>query len=159
MLFRSPNDSRIGTTGAPEKLASWGMTDGITDLRDGLKEYYNHDRFEVLKKRANKSLSETRDYLESILGQFTPGKLDSLDLGHRDIQELGHCLGDFKQEAAKKRDEIVAKIWEETPFSKRLDDQIEEIFPEQDAPCRGSPGTRCRCPRLSFEMCLAGIEK
>lgn len=127
-----PNDSRIGTTGAPEKLASWGMTDGITDLRDGLKEYYNHDRFEVLKKRANKSLSETRDYLESILGQFTPGKLDSLDLGHRDIQELGHCLGDFKQEAAKKRDEIVAKIWEETPFSKRLEDKIEEIFPEQD---------------------------
>lgn len=127
-----PNDARIKLTGAPALLDSWGLSDGVDELYKGMQEYYNHDRFAILKKRADKAQNEAKRFLEDIIDEFTPGSLDNLDTGTGDAMRLYSRLKVFVQEASKKRDAYVQSIWTEAPFSKRLEENIETIFPYQD---------------------------
>lgn len=66
---------------ARKKLEELGYSDGIDDLRDKLKKYYETERFEVLKKRIDKilydvkniftGLNEEYDSVSSINGNMT----------------------------------------------------------------------------------------
>ena len=47
----SQDDQERGLTGADKIIVSWNMTDGIETLHKKMQEYYDNDRFKVLKAR------------------------------------------------------------------------------------------------------------
>ena len=47
--------------------------DGIKILQDKMQDYYDNDRFEVLKQRAEKILADTRETLQNLQERYNTG--------------------------------------------------------------------------------------
>lgn len=128
----SSDERMTGDNSIMQTLQSWGMDDGIEKLKASMQDYYNHDRFTVLKERAERSTAATEKFLEEILGKFTPDVLGTLDLGHNLVLELKDSLGTFVQRANKIREEVKTQYWQEMPFSTTVENNIETIYPNVD---------------------------
>ena len=61
---------------ASPTLDGWSNSDdGVQILLDKMQEYYDNDRFEVLKRRAENTLSKTREVLQKLIERYSTGEL------------------------------------------------------------------------------------
>lgn len=132
----SSRDARATDTESQNKLQEWGMDDGIDVLKNRMMDYYTHDRFEVLKQRAEKTLERTEIFLREILDKYSPEALGRIDnAGDQYVVEATFALQSFVREANKILINHHGNIEENRPFSSLIETNIEEIFPlmEEDS--------------------------
>ena len=125
----SEDELRRGRVNADKTLAEWNMSDGIDELNQKMQQYYDNDRFNVLKKRAEKTLVDTEQFLRKILDKYTPDVLERLENGGEYLLEIKDKLNSFVREASKISSKYQEQIIREKPFSKELIDNIETIYP------------------------------
>ena len=117
-----------------EKIASpildgWQMDDGIEDLRGKMQEYYDNDRYAVLKRRAESTLDKTRKRLEALLERCGSDDLSYLGEGAEIVMEVQARLPQFIKAAYGITREHTKKIAEERPFTNALKNDVNNIFP------------------------------
>ncbi len=117
-----------------EKVASpildeWQIPDGVAILLDKMQTYYDNDRFEVLKRRAEITLAKTRTVLQNLLERYGTGELNSDDAGTEIIQEIQSRLPRFTKEAKRITDAYKNKIANERPFTNALKNDVANIYP------------------------------
>lgn len=125
------SDSR-GKTNANKVLDEWNIPYGRDELYGKLSEYYRRDRFDVLQKRAEKTLHRAEDYLNEILERYTPDVLDRIDNGEQYVIEIKNAMHKFSRRAWNIVREHQDKVRQESPFSTRIQENIDEIFPLVD---------------------------
>lgn len=126
------DDLERGLTGADKTLEEWGLDDGVKDLRTRMKDYYKNERYEILKRRAEKTLERTEKYLGEILEKYSPENLSMLGDGSQETIDAVFALDDFVKEANNILVKHREKILTEKPFSRMIEENIAEIFPEID---------------------------
>ena len=125
----SQDDEERGLTGADKTLENWSISFGIEELREKMQDYYDTDRFKVLKTRAEKTLSDTENLLQEILEKYTPEVLDNIDNGYELTLEIKDKVNDFIRAANKIGKNHQLQISREKPFSSNLITEIENIYP------------------------------
>ncbi|MBQ7594384.1 MAG: dynamin family protein [Synergistaceae bacterium] len=125
----SPDEKERGKINALKNLYRCGISDGINELREAIEIYYDNERFEILQKRAEKVISETIEFLRGILADYTPEVLDSLETGGKYMLELKSKAVIFDRKANEIVNDYTQTISTEKPFSKKLIDSIEVIYP------------------------------
>ena len=128
----SKDDEERGLSGANKTLEEWGMEDGIENLHKKMQDYYDTDRFAVLKARAEKTLSDTEKFLREILEKYTPEVLDRLEIGGDLLLEIKDRVNDFVKESNKISKNHQNQIAQNKPFSQALVSDIEKIYPQSD---------------------------
>jgi len=116
---------------ATNVLNDWQFPDGngVKILLDKMQEYYDNDRFEVLKRRAENTLSKTRSVLQNLLERYSTGELNHQDASTEIIQELQSRLTDFTKKATSTTRTHTDNIFKERPFTKALKDDVKNIYP------------------------------
>lgn len=114
---------------ASKVLVEWQTPDGVQILLDKMQDYYDNDRFEVLKRRAENTLSKTRTVLQNLLERYSTGELNYSDVSTEIIQDIQARLPRFTKEANRITQIHVGKIFSERPFTKALKDDVNNIYP------------------------------
>lgn len=114
---------------ASKVLDEWKTPDGVQILLDKMQDYYDEDRFEVLKRRAENTLSKTRTVLQNLLERYSSGELNYSDVSTEIIQDIQARLPRFTKEANRITQIHAAKIFGERPFTKALKDDVNNIYP------------------------------
>lgn len=130
--IESSNEALKGSTASKDKMDEWQMAYGITELWKSMQEYYNNDRFEVLKRRAEKTVSEAKDFLDGILKKYESSEWQPVETGGEFYLKTLRTLRKFKESAYDIAQEYNEKIVAEQPFSNMISENINEIFPNQD---------------------------
>ena len=125
----SQDDQERGLTGADKILSDWNMTNGIESLHKKMQDYYDNDRFEVLKARAEKTLADTEKFLREILEKYTPDVLERIELGGGVLLEIKDSIDDFVKKASDLSKRYQKQIVSEKPFSTALIAEIENVYP------------------------------
>ena len=125
----SPDDLRRGKIGAKERLEDWGMSNGIDELHSKIEEYYENDRFEVLKRRADNTMAETIAILRELLAKYSPDVLNNFEKGGKYLLILKGKAAEFDKEANDITSSYREQISSASPFSEELKKEIENIFP------------------------------
>ena len=125
----SPDELRRGKINAKAKLDEWGMPDGIGELHRQLQEYYDTDRFEVLRKRAEAAITETVEFLRALLAKYSPEVLNNFETGGKYMLELKGKADLFAKEARDIISRYSEAISTARPFSTQLAGSIERIYP------------------------------
>ena len=125
----SPDELRRGRINAKAKLDEWGMPDGISELHRQLQEYYNNDRFEVLRKRAESAITETVEFLRALLAKYSPDVLNNFETGGKYMLQLKGKADMFSKEALDISSRYSEQIASSRPFSTQLAESIERIYP------------------------------
>lgn len=117
-----------------EKVASkildeWQTPDGVKILLDKMQDYYDNDRFEVLKRRAENTLSKTRTVLQNILERYSTGELNYSDVSTEILMDIQARLPQFTKEANRITQIHAAKIFNERPFTNALKNDVDNIYP------------------------------
>ena len=117
-----------------EKVASkildeWQTPDGVKILLDKMQNYYDNDRFEVLKRRAENTLSKTRTVLQNLLERYSTGELNYSDVSTEILMDIQARLPQFTKEANRITQIHAAKIFSERPFTNALKDDVDNIYP------------------------------
>lgn len=128
----SPDEIRRGKVNAKSRLDEWGMPDGMHELHGKIQEYYENDRFEVLRKRAENTISETADFLRDLLAKYSPDVLNNFDTGGKFLLMLKGKAAQFDKEANDIGRKYSEQISTAKPFSSQLVEEIEKIFPVSD---------------------------
>ena len=108
-------------------LLEWNMPIGIDELRNSVREYHNNERFDVLRKRAEKTLHDTTEFLRDIL-DHTQEAIDQPSDGGEILLQIKNSLSEFVKESKLILDGYKADIARETPFSKLITDNIDSIY-------------------------------
>ena len=103
--------------------------DGVKVLHEKMQDYYNNDRFEVLKKRAESTLARTREVLQNLLERYSTGELNNNDVSAEILMDIQSRLPDFIRQANAITKNYTDKILLETPFTHELKNDIEKIYP------------------------------
>lgn len=125
------SDSR-GKTCADKKLDEWGLPYGRDELYDMMVDYYKHDRFQVLQERAERKLQKANEFLYGILEKYTPDVLDAIDTGGKFYLESAKSMNAFVRQTWNIIRNRQKEIWERIPFSSKIQEGIEDIFPLVD---------------------------
>ena len=125
----SPDELRRGKINAKAKLDEWGMPDGIGELHRQLQEYYDNDRFEVLRRRAESAITETVDFLRALLAKYSPEVLNNFETGGKYMLQLKGKADAFSKEARDISSRYSSEIASSRPFSTQLAQSIERIYP------------------------------
>ena len=126
----SQDDKARGIRDINATLNKWEMSDGIDELKAKMQSYYNKDRFEILKRRAEKTISDIKTFLKSILARYdTTG--ENVDVGEEYLLQAKDSLADFSKRASDISSEYRDKITSKAIFTAFLCDNIEEIFPSE----------------------------
>lgn len=117
-----------------EKVASpildeWQVPDGIEELRGKMQEYYDNDRFAVLKRRAENTLTQTRKMLEDLLERCGSDDLSYLGEGAEILMEVQARLPQFIKEAYDIAQDHKNNIAKERPFTNALKADVNNIYP------------------------------
>ncbi len=128
----SPDEIRRGKVNAKSRLDEWEMPDGMQELHGKIQDYYENDRFDVLRKRAENTISETADFLRELLAKYTPDVLNNFDTGGKFLLMLKGKAAQFDKEANDIGRKYSEQISSEKPFSSQLIEEIEKIFPVSD---------------------------
>lgn len=127
--LHSPDELRRGKIDAKKRLEDWGMSDGITELHSQIQEYYENDRFEVLKRRADNTTAETIEILRELLAKYSPDVLNNFENGGKYLLILKGKAAEFDKEANDITSRYRSQISTARPFSTELINEIETIFP------------------------------
>ena len=113
------------------RLDEWQLPngDGIGFLRSNMQNYYDNDRFEVLRRRAETTLAKTKSVLQSLLDRYNSGELNYSDASTEICMEMQGNYKFFKKESATVTRNHIDKILMERPFTCSLKDDVEKIFP------------------------------
>lgn len=114
---------------ASKVLDEWQTPDGVQILLDKMQDYYDNDRFEVLKRRAENTLSETRTVLQNLLERYSTGELNYSDVSTEILMDIQSRLPHFTKEANRITQIHVGKIFSERPFTKALKNDVDNIYP------------------------------
>ncbi len=125
----SQDDEERGLTGADKTLIEWNMSDGIENLHQKMQDYYDNNRFAVLKARAEKTLADTEKFLREILEKYTPDVLERLEIGGNLLLEIKDRVDEFVKKASTLSHQHQNRIAQEKPFSNALVSDIEKIYP------------------------------
>ena len=131
--IESSDELLKGSTAARDKMDAWGMPYGIAELWEGMKEYYNNDRFEVLRRRAESTIADAINFLDGILKKYESAEWQPIETGGRLYIEAMRDLSTFKKAVYDIAESHNARILSEKPFSQKLRDEITEFFPDQTA--------------------------
>ena len=117
-----------------EKVASkildeWQTPDGVKILLDKMQDYYDNDRFEVLKRRAENTLSKTRTVLQNLLERYSTGEFSYQDVSTEILMDIQSRLPQFVKEANRITTIHTAKIFNERPFTNALKNDVNNIYP------------------------------
>ena len=110
-------------------MDEWQTPDGIEILLDKMQDYYDNDRFEVLKRRAENTLSKTRTVLQNLLERYSTGELNYQDVSAEILMEIMSRLPRFIKEANRITQIHTAKIFNERPFTHALKNDVDNIYP------------------------------
>ncbi|MBQ7544165.1 MAG: dynamin family protein [Synergistaceae bacterium] len=125
----SPDEIRRGKINAKARLDEWGMPDGVTELHRQLQDYYNNDRFEVLRRRAETTITATVEFLRTLLAKYSPEVLDRLETGGKYMLQLRGKADTFARAAMEISSRYSSQIISTRPFSTQLAESIERIYP------------------------------
>ena len=125
----SPDELRRGRINAKAKLDEWGMPDGVSELHAQLQTYYDNDRFEVLRKRAEAAITETVEFLRALLAKYSPDVLNSFETGGKYMLQLKGKADMFAKEARDISSRYSEDISTARPFSTQLSQSIDRIYP------------------------------
>lgn len=126
----SQDDKARGIRDINATLDKWGISDGIDELKAKMQSYYNEDRFEILKRRAEKTISDIKTFLRSILAKYdTTG--ENIDVGEEYLLQAKDSLAEFSKRASDIGREYRDKVTSEAVFTAFICDKIEEIFPNE----------------------------
>ena len=93
-----------------------------------MKQYYETERYAVLRKRAENTLHDAEKFLREVLeknsGQEGRSKYNN---GARYVLEIKNLLPKFFEEAKIIGEDYKKRIWEERPFSALITEYMAEI--------------------------------
>ena len=115
-------------------LDSWDITAdgyGVKALWTKMEDYYNNDRFAVLKHRAENTINEARKYLEEILDKLESADAPLIETGGEYYMQAVRDLKKFREEAYVLGEICRDEILESKIFSNKLRENIETIYPKQ----------------------------
>ena len=127
----SRDDKARGSRNISATLEKLGITDGITELKTKMQHYYDNDRFDVLKKRAEKTISDAKQFLNGVLAKYDSDGDDSVDDGGQYLLQAKDALDEFAKKASEIGRVYRQQINDESPFSSLIRDSIEEIYPNE----------------------------
>ena len=130
--IESSDELLKGSTASRDKMDAWGMAYGIVELWESMTEYYNNDRFEVLKRRAENTIADARNFLDGILKKYESAQWQPIETGGEYYLEAIRNLRKFKVEAYDIAKSYNSQILLEEPFSSMIRDNIETFYPNQD---------------------------
>ena len=104
-------------------------SDGVDALHEGMKYYYDNDRFAVLQRRAEVTVTNTRDLLKSILESHRNGEIKNSDLRSVIKMKIQSRLSTFIKESQTVTMAHVNKIDYTKPFTTAMKASIEDIYP------------------------------
>lgn len=131
--IESSDPALKGSTASRDKMDEWQMPYGIAELWESMKEYYNNDRFEVLKRRAENTIADAKNFLDSILKKYESAQWQPLETGGEYYLKTLRNLQKFKEAAYDIADNHNNRILADKPFSNLIRDNIETFYPTQDA--------------------------
>jgi len=126
-------DSNVVEKSSSQTMAEYGMPHGIDELWTSMKEYYNNDRFEVLKRRAENTIADARNFLDDILKKYESAQWQPIETGGEYYLKTLRNLQKFKIAAYGIAKEHNNRIERDEPFSNMIRENIETFFPTQDA--------------------------
>lgn len=124
--------------GAPfeDVLATWNLPEGngVELLKRKMQEYYDHDRFEVLRRRAENTIDEARAILQKVMQDYQENGNSVYRVTDAEIQmRLKDALIPFDQRAKTIYETIRDDIFAQQPFSTEIRESLQEIFPDVSA--------------------------
>ncbi|WP_314627277.1 dynamin family protein [uncultured Selenomonas sp.] len=131
----SEDEVRRGKVYVRALLEEWALPDGdgIDTLQRKMKQYYETERYAVLRKRAENTLHDAEKFLREVLeknsGQEGRSKYNN---GARYVLEIKNLLPKFFEEAKIIGEDYKKRIWEERPFSALITEYMAEIYPNVD---------------------------
>lgn len=131
----SEDEERRGKVYVRALLEKWALADGdgIDVLQRKMKQYYETERYTVLRKRAENTLHDAEKFLREILEQNSEQEGRSkYNNGARYVLEIKNLLPKFFEEAKMIGEDYKKRIWEERPFSALITDYMAEIYPDVD---------------------------
>lgn len=131
--IESSDELLKGSTASRDKMDDWQMSYGIAELWDSMKDYYNNDRFEVLKRRAENTIADARNFLDDILKKYESAQWQPIETGGEYYLKTLRNLQKFKIAAYGIAKEHNNRIERDEPFSNMIRENIETFFPTQDA--------------------------
>lgn len=135
MAYKESQGLVTGSKESSNTLDGWQITPkgyGFGELLDKLQDYYDNDRFAVLKRRAENTILEARKYLEGILEKYQSGTWQPIETGGEYYLEAARNLGRFREAAYDIGVACHNEILENNVFSNLIRDNIEKIFPLQE---------------------------
>ena len=117
------------------KMKKFGLEDNIyaiDDLRNSIKDFYEHEAFDNIQKQINKNISEIKNILSEVVSRIDVAELENIQIENNEIlinylrdveKNLSHILSGEKTD-------IKRKINEEKPFSKQLESKIQNLLEE-----------------------------
>lgn len=131
--IESSDELLKGSTASRDKMDEWQMPYGIAELWESMKEYYNNDRFEVLKRRAENTIADAKNFLDNILKKYESAQWQPLETGGEYYLKTLRNLQKFKEAAYDIADNHNNRILADKPFSNLIRENIETFYPTQDA--------------------------
>jgi hypothetical protein len=133
----SEDDMIRGKNPVKSKFDAWGLPDGdgISVLRDKMKNYYENDRYAILESRAENTLRDAREMLEHILAEHAAaarGDASSYRASGAQMLALRRELRRFVEEAKVIGAAYNKQALGERPFSKIVTEHTAEIYPDVD---------------------------
>lgn len=116
---------------ASRTIDEWQMDsgDGLALLHEKMEHYYDHDRFDVLKKRAENTINKTREVLDVLLDRYNTGEFTVGDASVEIVQDIQGNLPVFDKKANEITTLHINKIGSEHPFTVALQGEIDNIYP------------------------------
>ena len=125
------NQDKDGTKSSQETMNGWQMPFGIDEMWASMTAYYNNDRFRVLKRRAENTIADAKNFLDAILKKYESAQWQPIETGGEYYLEAKDLLRTFKREAYHIAVSHNDRISKTQPFSQMIRDKLESFFPNQ----------------------------
>ena len=99
-----------------------------TRFASKLQDYYDNERFYLLKTRAERILADIEKLLQEILEKYTSEILDRLEIGGDLLLEIKDRIEDFTKKVSILIRCYQNQIANDKPFSNALTNDIEKIY-------------------------------
>lgn len=121
----------MGGDVAKRVIDEWQLPngDGVSALHQKMQHYYDNDRFEVIRRRAESTLSKTKEVLENLLERYSTGELNYTDVSAEILMDIQSRLPQFIKDSNKITKSHTSQIVKDAPFTSALKVEIENIFP------------------------------
>lgn len=116
---------------AKKVIEEWNLPNGngVDALHQKMQHYYDNDRFEVLRRRAESTLTKTKDVLQNLLERYSSGELNYTDVSAEILMDIQSRLPRFIKEANKITVSHTHQVIANAQFTSALKADIENIYP------------------------------